>query len=131
MKVRYKEEPGSWRLSTLLTLLGLALFSSLLRWRQVLVSRSWLMVLAGLATVAILAVARPHWFRRYYRFSTWAGFWSSQWLARFLLMFIFLVIIVPAGLLMRLTGKDSLRLKRKPGSYWNTAKPTNSLDRLF
>ncbi|HZR19134.1 MAG TPA: hypothetical protein VFE51_17740 [Verrucomicrobiae bacterium] len=132
MNVRYKEDPGAWRKSTLLSVLGLALLSAFLRWRRVLPGQAWLIALAVLGCVAILAGARPRWFRRYYRFSTWAGFWSSQCLARIFLAFLFVLIFAPAAMLMRLAGKDPLRLKRSAqASYWTSAKKSSPLDRLF
>jgi hypothetical protein len=132
MNVRYKEDPRAWRKSTFLSLLGVALLSSVLRWRHVVTGQTWVIALSTLACIAILAGARPSWFLGYYRFSTWAGFWSSQCLVRIVLWFIFALIIVPAALVMRLMGKDPLRLKRQAqDSYWTSAKPSSPLDRLF
>jgi hypothetical protein len=133
MNIRYQENPSAWRKSTLLTVLGLAILSGLLRWRHVLSTGQWLVVLAVLGGAALLAALRPRWFRGYYRFSTWAGVWSSQYVARVFLALLFFLVLTPAACLMRLLGKDSLRLKRseKTESYWTPAKQGGSLDRLF
>jgi hypothetical protein len=133
MKIRYKEDPRAWRKSTLLSVLGLSLLTCLLRWRHVLTTTAWGGVLAALACAAFVAWIWPRGFRRYYRFSTWAGFWSSQLVARVVLALLFAVIFVPAGLLMRLLGKDVLQLKRpnEVESYWKPVKQAGSLDRLF
>ena len=133
MNVRYKEHPAAWRKTTLLTLLGLGLISTLARGRHVLNSPQWFGVLAGLGCAALSACLRPTWFRGFYRFSTWAGFWSSQAVVRFFLAMVFVLLITPAGLILRLLGKDSLHLKRSPraASYWRQAKPGGSLDRSF
>ena len=133
MKIRYKENPGAWRKSTLLSALGLAVLSSLLRWRHVLTAGAWAGTLAMLAGLALTVWARPQWFRGYYRFSTWAGFWSSQCVVRLVLALLFVIVIVPAGLALRLLGKDALQLKRSKTveSYWKPAKQGGSLDRLF
>lgn len=133
MKIKYKEDPRAWRKSTLLTVLGLAILSSLLRWRHVLAPEVWLGVLAILSCAAAVACIRPRAFRAYYRFSTWAGFWSSQAVARVLLTLMFFIIFLPAGLMMRIIGKDPLHLKRTRGttSYWVPAKASSPLDRLF
>ncbi len=48
MKIKYKEDPRAWLKSTLLTVLGLVIVSSLLRWRHVLSSSVWLGVVAFL-----------------------------------------------------------------------------------
>lgn len=88
------------------------------------------MLLGG---VGIMAWFRPKWFRGYYRFSTWAGFWSSQAVARLVLVFLFWLVIAPAGILLRLLGKDPLALKRSADAttYWRPARQDGSLDRLF
>lgn len=133
MNIRYKEDPNAWCKSTLLTVLGLALLSSLLRWRHVLNTQTWIIALVLFVLAANLALVRPKWFRGYYRFSTWAGFWSSQAVARVFLAGMFFLIIVPAGFVMRALGKDPLRLHRSADatSYWTAAKSDSPLDRLF
>ncbi len=122
-----------WRKSTMLSVLALLLLSTLFRWRHLLTTAVWLGALLALAGLGALAWVRPRCFRGYYRFSTWAGFWSSQWVARAALAVIFVAIITPAGLVLRLLGKDPLHLKRSPNatSYWKPAKKAGSLDRLF
>lgn len=133
MKVRLKEDPKEWRKATLLTVVALAVLSSLLCWRRLLPQPAWATALAGLATVGLSATVQPGWFRGYYRVSTRLGFWLSQWLAHALLALMFLVLIVPLGFLLRLAGKDSLRLKRPQhlATYWTPAKESGPLDRLF
>jgi len=132
MKVRLKEDPREWRKSTLLTLLGLAVLSSVLCWRRVVAVPTWRAALIGLATVAVVVCLRPRWFRGYYRVSTRVGFWLSQVLARVVLAVIFAILITPLGFLFRLSGKDSLRLNRPEGeSYWQPAKKCGPLDRMF
>jgi hypothetical protein len=133
MKVRYKEDPTAWRKSTLLSVLALGLLSSVLAWRHVLAIPPWRALFVLLVLVGAAACVRPQWFRSYYRFSTWAGFWSSQCVARVLLSLIFLLVVTPAGIILRLMGKDSLCLKRsaKTTSYWRPARQDGSLDRLF
>src|SRR5271166_5779558 len=106
MKVRYREDPKAWRESTLLGVLAVLVLSSVFRWRHLLTPRVWSAVLMLLVCAAILAWVWPQYFRRYYRFSTWAGFWSSQWVARLVLAVIFVGIITPMGLILRLLGKD-------------------------
>jgi hypothetical protein len=133
MKLNLKDEPKEWRKSALLAALGLALISSLLRWRQVLGNRNWLAVLAVLAAVAVAACVQPRWFRGYHRFSQRLGFALSQFLGRITLFAFFLFILTPLGFVLRLAGKDPLQLKRpaQASTYWQTAKDTSPLDRLF
>ncbi len=132
MKLRLKEDPKEWRKSTLLTLLALAVLGSLLLWRRVISAPSWKILLASLAAVAVVASIQPCWFRGYYRVSTRVGFWLSQAIARVVLTGIFVILITPLGFILRIFGKDLLRLKRtRQETYWSSAKPSGSLDQLF
>lgn len=132
MAVKLKEDPREWRKSVLLVVPPLALLVSALRWRGTLGNTAWLLVLAGLGAIALLAGVCPRWFRGYYRLSMRLGFALSQVVARVLLALLFVVLITPLALLFRITGKDSLRLKRqKADSYWVSARETSPLDRMF
>jgi hypothetical protein len=133
MKLRLKEDPKEWRKSVLLTVVGLAVISSVLRWRGVLLGSTWACVLAVAAITAGLCWLRPRWFRGYYRFSLRVGFAVSQVIGRVVLFLIFLLLVTPLALVFRIAGKDALGLKRRKGvkSYWNTARPLTPLDRMF
>ncbi len=133
MKLIYQEEPKEWRKSTLLTALGLALISSLLRWRKHLPQNVWCVILAVLAVVALCAMLQPRWFRGWYRVSLWLGFYSSQFIGRCVLLVFFIFVITPVGWVLRLLGKDPLQLKQKKGAttYWQPSKECNPLDQLF
>lgn len=132
MKLIYQEDPGKWRQSVLLTALGLAIVSSLLRWRHVLPNPAWLTLLGLLGPIAIGATLRPRWFRGWYRLSLWLGFYSSQFIGRCVLALFFIFIITPLGLVLRWMGKDPLQLKRQhKASYWQTPRNESPLDRLF
>ncbi len=133
MKLNFKEDPKEWRKSALMSVLALAIISSLLRWRKLLPPNTWHVVLVVLGIVAISAVMQPRWFRGYYRLSLRLGFYSSQFIGRCVLSVLFILIVTPLGLVLRLAGKDSLQLKRPQGvaTYWHQAKDCGSLDRLF
>ena len=133
MKLIFKEDPKAWRKSTLLTALGLAILSSLLRWRRHLAVNSWYALLVVLGVVAICAVLQPRWFRGWYRLSLRLGFYSSQFIGRCVLAVFFVFIITPLGFLLRLARKDALQLKRPQGAttYWHQSKDYGPLDRLF
>ena len=133
MKLRFKEDPKEWRKQALLTVLGLAIFSSVLYWRHLLPLRVWLGVLALLNVAALCALAKPRWFRGYYRLSMRLGFASSQVVGRVVLMVFFIFIVTPLGWVLRLAGKDLLQLKRPRDAttYWQPAKDAGPLDRLF
>jgi hypothetical protein len=133
MKLIYKEDPKEWRKSALLGALGLAILSSVLRWRHVLTDKTWLVILAALATVAAAALLRPRWFRGYHLLSMRLGFAISQFLGRVALILFFIFILTPVGLILRLAGKDALQLKPPRGAttYWQPARDCSPLDRLF
>lgn len=133
MELKLKDEPKEWRKTALLTLLGLALISSVLRWRHVYGTRTWLTIVSILALIALCAFWQPRWFRGYHLFSMRLGFVVSRILGRILLMLFFLFVLTPLGWILRLTGKDLLQLKRPSNttSYWQAAKEDSPLDRLF
>lgn len=133
MKLNFKEDPKEWRKSVLLTALGLAILSSLLRWRKHLPMNCWLGLLALLGLIAICSYLQPRWFRGWYRLSLRLGFYSSQFIGRCVLLLFFVFIITPLGFVLRMTGKDSLQLKRprEAKTFWRPAKDCSPLDRLF
>jgi multisubunit Na+/H+ antiporter MnhG subunit len=133
MKLNLKDEPKEWRKSALLASLGLALMSSVLRWRHVLSNKTWLAVLAALAAVALVALLQPRCFRGYHRLSMRLGFVISQSLGRVALVLLFIFVLTPMGWVLRLAGKDPLRLKpqRDAKTYWQPARDFTPLDRLF
>jgi hypothetical protein len=133
MKLNFKEDPKEWRKSALMTALGLAILSAVLRWRHVLSANTWYVVLGVLAAVATCARLQPGWFRGYYRFSLRLGFAISQFVGRVVLLIFFLLVMTPLGWMLRLAGKDPLQLKRPVGAetFWHPAKATSPLERLF
>ncbi len=133
MKLKLKDEPREWRKSALLAVLGLAVFSSVLRWRHLLANAFWLAVLAVCGLAAICALLQPRWFGGYHRISMRLGFALSQFIGRVALAFFFIFILTPVGLILRLAGQDPLQLKRPRDlkSYWHQARDANPLDRLF
>ena len=102
MKLKLKEEPKEWRKAAWMSTLGLALLSSLLRWRRVLPEAAWVVVLFLLGTLAVTAALRPRWFRGHYRFSMKLGFGLSQVAGCVVLAILFFAVVTPLGLVMRL-----------------------------
>ena len=133
MKLNLKDEPKEWRKSALLAAFGLALISSLLRWRHHLANQIWLVILAILAVAAVAAMIQPRWFRGYHLFSMRLGFAISRLLGKVFLTLFFIFIITPLGLVLRMLGKDLLQLKRpvQAETYWQKAKDSGPLDRMF
>ncbi len=133
MKLRLKEDPKAWRKAVLLPALPLAVIASILHWRGRLSDRAWWLLLAAIGAAALCSLARPRWFRAYYRWSTRFGFWASLLIGRAMLLLFFLAVIAPLGLVLRWTGNDPLQLKRRPAArtYWHEARRCSPLDRLF
>jgi hypothetical protein len=132
MKPKFTENPKEWRKNAWMSALGLAVFSSLLRWRGALGNKSWAIVLVVLAAIALAAAIQPRWFRGCHRFSNRLGFAISQFAGRVVLAVFFIIFVTPLSIIRRGLGKDSLRLQRSSrDSYWTTAPPKTSLDRLF
>jgi hypothetical protein len=133
MKLNFKEDPKEWRKSALLTVLGVAVISSVLRWRERLTANVWLALLAGLGLIAVCAVLQPLWFRGWYRLSLRLGFYSSQIIGRCVLFLFFVFLMTPLGWALRLASKDLLQLKRphNKASHWQPVKDYSPLDRLF
>jgi Saxitoxin biosynthesis operon protein SxtJ len=133
MKLKLKEDPKEWRKAALLSALGLTGLSTLLRWRHILPAAIWIVALAMLATIMLAACLHPRLFRGYYRLSSRISFGISQFFGRLVLAIFFILVLTPLGLVLRLCGKDLLRLKRPPdaATYWNKTKNSGPLDRLF
>lgn len=114
--------PGSNR-SFGIVMAGAFLLLALVNWWHGGPSWSWTAGLAGLfLTVAWLypAALRPlNWI--WYRF----GLLLHKLVSPVIMALLFYVTIVPIGLVMRVLGKDMMRLKRDPehGSYWIVREP--------
>ena len=134
MKPNLKDEPKEWRKSALMTALGLAIFSSVLRWRHILTNDIWLGVARAarhrgdlrLVATALVSGLSP----TFRRGSVWPSASSS---AGSCSLFFFFFILTPVGLILRLAGKDALQLRplRAATTYWQSAKDYGPLDRLF
>ncbi len=133
MRLRLKEDPKEWRKAALLGAAGLMVLSTMLRWRRILPTTAWLAALAVLAVVMACAWLRPAWFRGYYRFATRLGFGLTQVLGHVVLAALFVLVVTPLGWLVRRLGKDPLQIKpqRDARTFWQPAKPSTPLERLF
>ena len=97
--------------------------------------RGWAIILA--AGFALIALARPAWLSPLNRQWTRLGLLLHRLVNPIVLGLIFILTIAPTGLIMRLLGKDPLRLKRdnRAASYWIERRPPGpapeSLPRQF
>jgi phosphotransferase system glucose/maltose/N-acetylglucosamine-specific IIC component len=133
MRLKLKEDPKEWRKAVLFGSIGLGVLFTLLRFRHTFSNARWLAALCGLLVIDVCAIARPRWFRGFYRFSGTLGFFISRFVSYVILTIFFVFILTPLGMVLRLAGKDLLRLKpeRSASSYWNPVTEKNSLDRPY
>lgn len=79
--------------------------------------------------IALLSVIIPEFGEYVYNRLTILGKFLGEWISRIILFFVWSFAILPVGCLMKLTGRDRLRLKRKENtaSYWidNKSSDTN------
>jgi hypothetical protein len=133
MQPKLKENPREWlKFTAVMAAMGIALAALL--WRQRVLGTPGFGVIAAALALAVLACAlRPRWFRGFYRAGMTASFHVGQVMGRVLLSAVFLLVVTPLGLLLRLTGKDLLQLRRDPGAvtYWRKARPPGPLERQF
>ena len=133
MQLKLKENPREWqKFTAVLALLG-AMLSWLAYRRGWLPREAWFAILAVLALGIILSVLFPRWFRPLYRAGMTVSFCIGQVVGALLLTLFFLLILTPIAVLLRLTGKDLLRLKPDPAAttFWHPAKSSNQFDRMF
>jgi len=127
MQLKLKENPREWLKFTAV----MALLVSVLAF---MLYRPSFPVVLGIALAALIVCAlKPRWFRGFYRGGMTISFYVGQVMGRILLTIFFLVAVTPLGLLLRVSGKDLLQLKRPAGakSYWRQAKTANQFDRMF
>ncbi len=130
--LRLKEDPREWRKFGLGLAGALLLLLLLLVWRG-----GWTSVPLGLGGVVFLlvvaAAAFPSALRPVYRVGMRLGHALGRLVGGVLLAVCFVVVVIPVGAVVRMTGRDLLRLHRDPatGSYWEKARPPSRLDRMF
>ena len=133
MKPVLKEDPREWQKFTLVASVAVAVLSSVLTLRRILPLLGLLTNLLFLATVLVACLLRPAWFRGFYRGGMFVSFHVGQFMGKVFLVAIFLMVVTPLGLVLRLFGKDLLKLKRLTGatSYWRPGRNPNKLDQMF
>ncbi|MCC7487766.1 MAG: hypothetical protein IT529_22580 [Burkholderiales bacterium] len=117
-EVKISSERGfGWVFTAVFTIAAVwpALFGSGIRWWS-LVAAGVFMV-ATLAAPSVLAPLNRLWLR--------FGLLLHRAMSPLVLGFMFFMVVTPLAWIMRLTGKDTLRLRRKPGdaSYWINRDP--------
>ena len=133
MRLKLKEEPKEWWKFTAVMAVLAGAGAGLLFRRGTLNRDALITVAITLVSVLIVAAIRPGWFRRFYRVGMTASFHLGQTMGKILLTIFFLLIVTPLGMILRLSGKDLLKLKqnRQAASYWQQARRPGPLDRQF
>ncbi|MEM7792643.1 MAG: SxtJ family membrane protein [Verrucomicrobiota bacterium] len=82
---------------------------------------------------SLLAVFRPQFLKPLYWLLSAISLVVGPVIGLTILALIFLLLFTPIGLLLRLTGRDPLRLKTsaKVGTYWQAAEKTSPAKRYF
>jgi len=131
--LRLKESPIEWVKFTGVMGVAANLVLAWLCWQGRV--PGWISLAAVAVAIAAVVVAalRPVWFRGFYRGGMTVSFQVGQVIGRVLLTLLFFLLVTPMGLLLRLSGKDLLQLKRQPGktTFWQTAKHNRRFDRMF
>ncbi len=131
--LRLSEKPLEWIKFT--AVIGVALNGVLgMLWWKGLLPAAVCLGAAGVAVLAVVVAAiRPHSFRGFYRGGMNVSFQIGQVMGKVLLTVFFFAIVTPMGLMLRLLGKDLLRLRKKPEltTYWQKAKSSREFDRMF
>jgi len=133
MRLKLKEDPREWLkfAAVFAVVLGMA---TVWFWRKQVIAQN---VLTGILITLSLALGaaklRPRLARPLYRGGMTISFYLGQVIGRVLLAIFFLCALTPVGLLLRLLGKDLLRLKRNATatSYWESAKFSDKFERMF
>ncbi len=129
----HAENPREWVKFTLSTALAPAVLATVLWWRGVLPGGWYGLVVGGVALLILLLFIHPGWFRGYYRVGMRVSRAGGRLLGRVLLTLVFFGMVVPLGWVLRLAGKDFLRLRRPPAgeSCWRPARRGGPLERMF
>lgn len=94
----------------------------------------WAALLFGaLALIAsVPGMARPRTVRGLYVGWMMLAFPVGWLISNTVLLILFFGIFTPVGLLMRLLGRDALRIRTKPGgSYWRSRRQPASVEQYF
>ena len=94
-----------------------ALFVAAMAWRKGNAQAAWAIGTIGVVLGAVSA-AWPSFGRRIYLAWTAVSFVIGTVVSTILLALLYFGIVTPIALVMRLTGRDALRLRGDGGSFW-------------
>jgi hypothetical protein len=133
MQLKLKENPREWQK---LVLTGVVVLGGVSWWlwrRGSMAGNAFGAIVFLLSGTLLLCWLRPRLFRPVYRGVMTASFYVGQGMGRVLLAIFFVMVLSPLALMLRLLGKDLLRLKRdaQAETYWRPAKISQDFDRQF
>jgi len=131
--LRLKENPREWQKFVAVMGTAVNLIVWMMWWRGRLPLAAPVAV-AALALAALLAaLLRPRSFRGFYRAGMTVSYHFGQVIGKVLLTVFFFLLLTPLALLLRLMGKDLLKLKRPPAAptWWQPARNNRDFDRMF
>lgn len=133
LKLKLKESPREWQKFTAVLCVFPIVFVLLAVRKGRLPQSALLYLLLGVGAVLLASFVWPRAFRPLYRMGMTASFHVGQVMGRILLTLFYLLLLTPIGWMLRLCGKDLLRLKQEPaeGTYWRPVKPGENFDRMF
>lgn len=133
MRIKLKEDPREWQKFTVAIVVLLSLVAVSL-WKRQIVSPLVLGLMLTFLALAVLAcLVRPRWFRLPYRVGMSIGSVIGQVVGVILLALFFLLVLTPVAWIVRLLGRDPLKLKKdvQATTYWISARPNKDFDRGF
>ena len=133
MSGRLSNSAGHWRIHAAATAVSLSVVLWLLAGRTWFPCgrTSWLLLPGGLHLAA--ALLHRGYARAAYRGGMRFGGMAGAVMSAVILALLFLTIVTPLALLMKLTGRDPLSRRPKPGqqSNFHPAPPFTGTDRMF
>lgn len=133
MRLKLQDHPREWQKFAMAATLFFSLISGYL-WRRTLLSDLGLQCVLGfLAPLLFTALLRPRMFRPFYRGAMRYSHAVGQVVGRILLVLCFVFLLTPLAILLRMTGRDLLQLRRDPiaQTYWKKARAGRHHDRAF
>jgi len=135
MRLRLKEDPREWRKFAWALSAALSLVTGLLIYRSRSFGTPAIVTLPLAIVVFVTGTLWPRPYRPVYRVAMRVSHAIGQVVGKVLLGVFFLLLVLPLSLVLRLLGKDLLRLRQprqeSVDSYWQPVKLPGPLDRMF
>jgi len=133
MGPKLKENPRDWWKFTAGLCVAGALVALLSHRRGAISGQRMWLLFGGLLLLLFVALLQPRLVRPIYWVGMTVAFYVGQVVGKVLLTIFFLLVLTPLGVILRLLGKDLLKLKQTPDapSYWQPVKRKPDLRQQF